>query len=353
MGARYIYYLDGLTGVIKGGAECSRYDLRRDIDFKDKSTAVVVERPKISNDDIVVINEGKESVFVGMVESISAGKSPYTLNILQKENLFDRTVFAEDENIIRDAGMEDFIAWNITNRFIGGGDALFDKPFLHVSAETHTPINTTVASTVNAESGVYNFKTFLGNVLQYYGIGLVFTVLNGWVDVAVRKDPVAALLIDTRYTDIEGLEETYSVKVLAKLIVRWKNTSTEAVTDRTFYLQADRTITENASSTTRVSGTVESVYIEAESEADMLQEVRNRFTSNTYDHSMTMNIPKGSRLYAPEDLYVGRKVRIRSGKTGLITETMITRKEESSGSEIQKITMGRLPVTLVDKIRRL
>ena len=236
---------------------------------------------------------------------------------------------------------------------ISSGDSLFDKSYMSATAATHTRISTTVASTVNSENGVYNFKTFLGNVLQYYGIGLDFTIGNGSTAISVKKDPKAPLLIDTRFTDVEGFQETYDVRVLAKLAVRWKNTNTSAVTSRTFYLQEDRSITENASSATRVSGTVESVYIETGTEAEMRQEVRNQFTSNSYSHSMSMNIAKSSKIYSPEDLYVGRKVRIRSGKTGLITETIITRKTESSENEIQKITLGKLPVTLIDKIRRL
>ena len=353
MAALYIYYIDHLTGRIKGGAECVKYSFSRDIDFKDKSTAVVTERPGIGNDDIVVINEGAKRILAGVCESISTGSAPYTLNILPIENIFDRTIFVQNESLISGTGMEDFIRTVIVQNFISSGDSLFDKSYMSATAATHTRISTTVASTVNSENGVYNFKTFLGNVLQYYGIGLDFTIGNGSTAISVKKDPKAPLLIDTRFTDVEGFQETYDVRVLAKLAVRWKNTNTSAVTSRTFYLQEDRSITENASSATRVSGTVESVYIETGTEAEMLQEVRNQFTSNSYSHSMSMNIAKSSKIYSPEDLYVGRKVRIRSGKTGLITETIITRKTESSENEIQKITLGKLPVTLIDKIRRL
>ena len=92
MAALYIYYIDHLTGRIKGGAECVKYSFSRDIDFKDKSTAVVTERPGIDNDDIVVINEGAKRILAGVCESISTGSAPYTLNILPIENIFDRTI---------------------------------------------------------------------------------------------------------------------------------------------------------------------------------------------------------------------------------------------------------------------
>lgn len=352
MAALYIYYLDQLTGEIKGGEECSRYALSRDIDFKDKSAAVVENRPEISNDDIVVLKDGTRTAFVGVCESISSGP-PFTLSLLQQESIFDRKIFTALESLISSSGMEAFIVRTINDNFVSSGDALFDKGYITAAAGSSTVIHTTVSSTVDADNGVYNFKTFLGNVRQYYGIGLTFETENGEMDITVKKDTTAPLLVDTRFTDVQGLSETYSIKVLAKLIVKWKNTSTDTETTRTFYLQSNRTITENSASATRVTGTVESMYIEADTEAGMLQEVQNRFSSNSYDHSMSMNILKSSRLYRPEELYVGRKVKIRSERTGIITETMITRKEESSGSDVQKITMGRLPITLIDKIRRL
>ena len=348
----YAYYLDHLTGSVKGGAEVSQYSSKRDIDFKEKSMVRVVERPEISDDDIIVVMDSGTTVIVGVCDSVST-KAPYDLTVLQAENIFDRTIFTANESIISATGMEDFIARTISDQFIGGSDALFDKPYMTVTAQTHTQVNATVAGTVDSENGVYNFKTFLGNVLQYYGIMLDFDVGNGTLGVTVKKDSAAVLPIDTRYTDIEGLEETYSIKALARLSVKWKNTSTGTETLRTFYLQSDRTITENAASLTRVSGTAKSVYIEAGTEAEMLQEVRNNFTSNSYNHSMKMNIRKSSKLYAPSDLYVGRKIRVVSGKTGLISDSLISKAESSSGSEILGITMGTLPVTLIDKIRRL
>ena len=352
----YLYYIDKLTGRIKGFAECAdRPALKWDIDFKDKSTAVATERPDLNDDDIVVIKDGQEDVYAGICESISTGP-PYTLNLLPIENLFDRTIFVGQEAMISETGIEDFIADEISRNFISSGDALFDKPYITVTAETHTPVGAAVSTIVDAENGIYNLKTFLGNALQYYHIRLGFRLSNGGISITIRRDDTPELKLDTDSPDILDVEETYKVDVLAKLCVKWtvRNADeSETTTYRTFYLKADRSITEDAAATDRVDGTVSTTYIEAETEAAMLQEVKNTFTSNSYQHAITFKADTDSKIYPPEGLYVGRRVRVKSKHSGLITTSMITKVEDPAGSSVRTYKLGTLPITLIERIRRI
>lgn len=119
---------------------------------------------------------------------------------------------------------------------------------------------------------------------------------------------------------------------------------------RIYYLRSDRSVTDNRDDTERVDGTAKTIFIEAETEEEMYQEMLNEFRANSYNHSVTVKILTDSKLFDKKDLYVGRMCRILSEKAG-IRETMITsviRKDEYC---IQ-VTFGKLPVKLTGKLRR-
>lgn len=120
---------------------------------------------------------------------------------------------------------------------------------------------------------------------------------------------------------------------------------------KTYYLRSDRTITDDPADAERVDGTTKTVFIEAESEAEMYQEALNEFKSNSYNHSVNAKFLLDSRLYDPKDLYVGRKCRILSETAG-IKESMVTAVARKENSDYIEVTFGNLPVTLTRKIRK-
>ncbi|KJJ66109.1 MULTISPECIES: hypothetical protein [Clostridia] len=120
---------------------------------------------------------------------------------------------------------------------------------------------------------------------------------------------------------------------------------------KTYYLRSDRTITDDPADVERVDGTTKTVFIEAESEAEMYQEALNEFKSNSYNHSVNAKFLLDSRLYDPKDLYVGRKCRILSETAG-IKESMVTAVARKENSDCIEVTFGNLPVTLTRKIRK-
>ena len=135
----------------------------------------------------------------------------------------------------------------------------------------------------------------------------------------------------------------------SKLKVRWLNTTTQATTNRTYYLLSDRTISTDVNNVNRMDGTIKSIYVEADTEAEMYEEVINEFQSNSYEHKITFYLRENSLLYLPDDYYVGRKCQVET-KTGVKT-SLITAIEREASSGVRKVTLGKLKVTLTSKLR--
>lgn len=350
------YILDHQTLKIKDLLEFEEYEFREDIEYAEKSSITVVRKPKIAEDDFVFCKDENRKIFIGICETFDSGsdKTKYGITLRQKENLFDREIFVEHEELIEQSGIEDFIVKAIKDNFISSGDDRMDKPYLSVYAETHTRI----AAKVDAENGVYNLKTYLGNAKQYYGIFLDF-VFSNKLEIRIRKKEEQPIPIDIEVTDISDYTETYSISVLAKLMVNWKvpdsqdeegKPITGALTRRIFYLLVDRTITEDGESEERAEGTVKSMYIEAQTEKEMIQQVYNAFMGNQYNHKVSFNLIKSSRLYPAERFFVGRTCTIKT-KSGVRT-SIVTKSEVKSNSSMIGLTFGKLKVTLIEKLRR-
>lgn len=227
-----------------------------------------------------------------------------------------------------------------------------------VAATTHTTVNAAVSTTVNVQENVFNLKTYLGNVKQYYGVYLDYEFENGQLRIIVNRKDAATLPVDIQVSDITDYTEVYDINVLAKLNVKWKIPDAEEngttivgpATDRKFYLKTDKTITEDGSDPDRAAGVVRNKWIETESEDEMIQQVRNEFTSNSYNHKISFSLIRTSKLYSESDFYVGRKCTIKT-KTG-IRASIITQAQVSSSSALKDIVFGNLKVTLIEKLRR-
>ena len=348
----YAYILDNRNLGVKDVLEYEEYNFQWDIDYDDKSSITVVRKPNIEDNDFVVCKDGNEIVFQGICGNcaVASDQESYIISLMQIEQLFSRQIFVGDESLISGMGIEDFVASEIQANFVSSGDWLTDKTYIKVTVGTHTPI----AAKVDTENGIYNLKTYLGNVRQYYGICLDFSFIGDRLDIEIRKCGLGQLPIDTGVSDITDYDETYEVSALAKLIVQWKVPDTEAadgpLTTRTFYLLADRTITEDGMDGNRAMGVIRSLYIETKEEAEMLQQVYNEFAGNTYNHKIAFSIRKGSQCYPEPEFPIGRKCLIKTC-TG-VKVSMVTGMTKKSTSELLRITMGNLKVTLIEKLRR-
>lgn len=234
-----LYLLSKDNLAIKTVQTLSSYEFKEDIDFGDSSSIVVADYIQMEDGDYALIKDGEEQVFFGICQEMKPSDTGYTVTLKQKENLFDTTIFNDGEALIQSTGMEDYIVKAIKDNFVSSGDALMDMDYIQVSASTHTKIAVRVSTIVDAENGVYNLKTFLGNVRQHYGIFLDFTVSNGLIQINVNCRDQSLLNIDTKLPEVTDLSETYSVKVLSKLIVKWDTPkeyasaeSVQAITER-------------------------------------------------------------------------------------------------------------------------
>ena len=355
------YILDSKTLQIKDILEYSEYSFQEDIDFSSKSTITAARMPNIENDDFVVCKDGNTVAFQGLCESYSSSKNDaeYTITLIQRECLFDRAIFVDGEDIISSVGIEDFIVKCITDNWLSTGDELMDAQNITAAAGTHTKVNAAVSTTVDVQENVFNLRTYLGNAKQYYGIYLDFDLKNGSLGITVKHKEGDALPVDIQVSDIADYTEVYDINVLAKLNVKWKIPDSEdengnavvgAVTDRRFYLRTDKTITEDGDDPERADGIVRNKWIETESEDDMIQQVRNEFTSNSYNHKISFSLIRTSKLYDEKDFYVGRKCTIKT-KSG-IRSSIITQAQVSSTSVLKDLVFGNLKVTLIEKLRR-
>jgi hypothetical protein len=354
------YILDSKTLKTKDILEYSEYDFSEDINYSNKSTITAARKPAIEDNDFVICKDGNSIAFQGLCESYSSSKNDaeYTITLIQKENFFDRSIFVSSEELISTVGIEDFIVKCITENWLDTGDELMNAKSITVVAATHTKVNAAVSTTVDVQENVFNLKTYLGNVKQYYGIYLDYEFENGKLRIVVNQKDAATLPVDIQVSDITDYTEVYDINVLAKLNVKWKIPDTEengttitgAVTDRKFYLKTDKTITEDGSDPDRAAGIVRNKWIETESEDEMIQQVRNEFTSNSYNHKISFSLIRTSKLYSESDFYVGRKCTIKT-KTG-IRASIITQAQVSSSSALKDIVFGNLKVTLIEKLRR-
>lgn len=345
------YVLSNQDLKIKDILEFEKYEFLEDINYSNKSSITVSSKPGIEDDDFVICKDGNSIVFIGICDTYSSGSdnANYKITLLQKECFFDRKIFIDQEALISNTGIEDFIVNAIRGNFTDSGDALTDKIYIKVFASTHTRI----AAKVDADDGTYNLKTYLGNVKEYYGIYTDFSFSDGQLLIEIKRKDDPVIPINIEESDVSEYRETYSVAALTRLRVCWKipdgADSIGEETYKEYYLRADRTITTDKNDPMRASGIVKSVRIEAQKEEEMLQEVYNQFTSNQYSHKITFELVKSSRLYPSERFYVGRKCMIKT-KTGVKT-SIVTGCILKDTKNTISLTFGNLKVTLIEKLR--
>lgn len=349
------YILDAETLSVKDVLEFDTFSFKTDTEFKNKSTFVTDRMPNVSHDDYAICKCGGSTVFVGIVQDFASDSDSYayTLTLTQKECMFDRFIFPENESLLQTDGIEDFIGQAITSNWISSGDAMLDRTYMSVTAATHTTINAHLSSIVKLTDGAYNLKTFLGNVLEYYKVYLDFIFSgDGSLNIIIYADAQPTIAVDVSVTDVSGYDETYSVDALTKLNVKWDQTDGQDVIAtyyRTYYLLADRTITQDGTDPDRAIGTTKAMTIEAETEPEMYEEVVNEFTGNSYKHKIAFALYMDSKVYDYRDLYIGRSTQIKT-KSGIRT-SLVTAFEMTNSSRFASITFGKLKVTLIEKIR--
>lgn len=332
------------TFTLQDILQASEYEINLDGDYNGKSTFVVSKKPIAEEDDFIIFHDSKVSFYgiIGTIEN-EYGHNSYTITAIEMPRLFDQKIVLANEDIISDTGIEDFIKKQITDNFISSNDTLTNIPYLTVMANTHTKID----AKPGTEDGIYNLCTYLGNALTTYGIFIDFEITTDGINITLEKKKQAALDIDISLSDVTSVNEVYSVSALTKLTVLWK---TETVSEtRQFFLKTDRTITENINDPDRAKGSSDVVTSSVETEAEMIQEAQNRFTSNSYQHKIEFDVLRASNMIPESQLYVGHKCRVKT-KDG-IKDSVVHETGINNSSSIISVTLGQLKITLIEKLK--
>lgn len=333
-----VYFLDKTDLEIKDVIEFENYEYVIDEETNQKTIFNVMKKVDAENGDIVVLQRRGKIDYSGIIEDFenTDGEIKREITIKYISNLFDRKVILNNENLIKEVGIEDFIAKEIYDNFTNSDDELLNYKWLDVEVKTHTKIQ----KSVDNENGIYNFHTFITNCTQNYNIILDFTYDQGRIKLTIYKQDAETQLIDTTIPDISNYVEKFETSVTAKVIVK---TDTDI---QTWYLLSDRTTTQNKDDVNRARGKVEVVYT-SKSE-DARQTALDKFKSNTYNHYISFKINRNSKLFDVEKMRIGTPLSVRTNNN-IILDTYVSAIKDN-GSNFIEITCGNMRVNFIDKI---
>lgn len=333
-----VYFLNQTDLEIKDVVEFENYEYIIDEETNQKTIFNVMKKVNAENGDVVVLQRRGKIDYSGIVEDFenADGELKREITIKYISNLFDRKVILNNENLIKEVGIEDFIEKEIYDNFTNSDDELLNYKWLDVEVKTHTKIQ----KSVDNENGIYNFHTFITNCTQNYNIILDFTYDQGRIKLTIYKQDAETQLIDTTIPDISNYIEKFETSVTAKVIVK---TDTDV---QTWYLLSDRTTTQNKDDLNRAIGKVETVYT-AKSE-DARQTALDKFKSNTYNHYISFKINRNSKLFDVEKMKIGTPLSVRTNNN-IILDTYVSAIKDN-GSNFIEITCGNMRINFIDKI---
>lgn len=337
------YFLDKDTFEIKDVVQVQDYQINLDEETNAKTSVKTVNKPNAQDKDIIFIKEKENTVFMGVIEapSVEEESSIYQINAKYITNLFDRKIILRNSNLIKEQGIEDFIAYTIENEFLDSEDALLNINYIDVEVLTHT----IKKFSVSTENGIYNFHTFINNCTQNYGIVYNFKVINGRLKITIENiENVGKEIIDTNVSDILNYVETFQTKIVSKVTVLCKDN-----TEHSYFLLNDRTTTENMNAENRAIGDTEVIY-EEETE-DAKEAAMTVLRSNSYSHLIQFDINKNSTLYNVKDWRIGTLLKMKN-KIGEIIDTYISAITIKKDNPIYSVKTGNIRINFLDKIKQ-
>jgi hypothetical protein len=358
------YIVNSFNLTIRDIFNVESYKVEGDIDFGGKSTVSVARKPILEEKDFVILKKNGESFFVGICESVdnNNGEDLHIINCIEKENIFDRKIIIDeyDEAFKSTVGVEDFIENCIIDNFIDSDDALLNLDYIEVKCLTHTP----VVAAVPTEHGIFNLKTYMANVMENYGVfyDFDFESESRKLIINIEKKSQKDLKIDALSTDVNNYVENYEVDALSKLTVVWKQPDTTddetgvvtkvgETTILNYYLRNDRSVTTDKDDPDRAKGSCDIEYLEAESSNEVAETVTNAFKSNSYNHSIELEVYGQSTIYPAHELYVGHECQIKTKAHG-VKKSIITKINRSSDSDYISLKFGNMAVKLIEKLRK-
>ena len=163
-----VYFLDKSDLEIKDVIEFEDYEYVIDEETNKNTIFNVMKKVNAKNGDIVVLQRDGNIDYLGIIVDIenTDGEIKRKITLKYISNIFDRKIILENENLISETGIEDFIAKEIYDNFTNSDDTLLNISWLDVEVKTHTKIT----KSVDNNNGIYNFHTFITNCSQNYNI---------------------------------------------------------------------------------------------------------------------------------------------------------------------------------------
>ena len=235
-----------------------------------------------------------------------------------------------EEEIIRDEGIEDFIAKAIKDNFVDSEDTLTNRQYLDIRVKTHTKLQTTVS---NVEDNLYNLHTWMSNCTQLYNIKFTFYIENKKLVIEIENKSLDKELIDVNAQPISGYTEVFDTDIVSKVEVS-TNTHTYYL-----YLLNDRTTTTDATNENRAEGRTERVFTANYEDAE--QKALDQITANRYNHNITFK-------YFDRYVEIGTPIAIKT-KESLIYDTYISAIKITQEKFVE-YTCGNIRIKFIDKL---
>lgn len=333
-----VYFLSKTDLEIKDVIEFENYEYIIDEETNKNSIFNVIKKVNSENGDIVILQRNGKIDYIGRIKDIQNedGELKRKITIEYISNIFDRKVILENEKMINENGIEDFIAKEIYNNFTNSDDVLLNINWLDVEVKTHTKIT----KSVNTDNGIYNFHTFITNCSQNYNIILNFSYVNKRIKLTIYKQENEMQLIDTTIPDVSNYVEKFETGVIAKVIVKTD------IDIQKWYLLSDRKTTQNKDDKNRAIGDIEVVYTSKSEDAK--QTALDKFKSNTYNHYISFKINRNSKLFDIDKMNIGAPLNVRTSNN-IILDTYISAIKDD-GSNFIEITCGNMRIDFIDKI---
>lgn len=327
----FMWIFDYKDFSVKDIVEISDYGINIDEETNANTLINILKSNSAKSQDIIVIKKNNSVVYWGTIKDIQNenGKQLYEYTTKYITNIFNQKIKLENENLIKEEGIEDFIAKAITDNFISNEDTFVNKNYLEIIVKTHTKKQTSVS---NVENGIYNLHTWMTNCTQNYDIVYEFFIVNKKLVMTIENKSYNKELIDTQAQTISNYTEVFETDVVSKVVVL---TSTDTYT---LYLLNDRTTTTDMNDINRAEGKVETVYTEKYEDAP--QKALDKMKSNSYKHNVTFKYDKYIK--------VGTPVAIKTKKS-IIFDTYISA-IKITPSKFYKYTCGNIRIDFIDKL---
>lgn len=329
----YMWIFDWRDFQVKSAVEVIEAEIVEDEETNSPSNISVIGNSGAESGDIVAVKRSGEVIYWGIIDEIQNenGEAKFIYKLRYITNLFDQGVWLNQVStaLIRNTGVEDYIAGQINANFISNTDTFVNRTYLQVNVLSHTPKNTNVT---NVENNIFNLHTWMTNCTQLYDIQYRFYIDSGKLNIDIENVAQTKMLIDTNFNNISDYEEVFETQITAKV---WVLTDTN---DYKLYLKNDRTTTTNQNDPDRAAGKVDVIYTAEYSDAP--QAALDAFKSNSYNHNITFKYDK----YIP----VGTPIAIKTTNQS-IYDSYISKVTINSG-KFYEYECGNIRINFIDKI---